>query len=84
MCGRAERRPQFAEAALAEDVRGGAKVLRFLPAVLEGDWQRVRVRPVPWQGSGDLAANARANCFVVLPMGAAAFRAGETVRVLLR
>ncbi len=84
LCGRTERAPRFAEARLTEEVRGGAKVTRFLPAVIEGDWQGVTVRPVPWQGSGDLAANARANGFVVLPFGVEAFRAGETVRVLLR
>ena len=61
LCGRGDREPRFADAQLAEGVRGGAKVLRFLPALVESDWQRVTVRPVPWQGSGDLAANARAN-----------------------
>ncbi len=82
--GETARAPRFAEARLAEDVRGGARVTRFLPAVVEGDWSGVQVRPVPWQGSGDLAANARANGFVVLPLGVENFRAGETVRVLLR
>ncbi|HLI76969.1 MAG TPA: gephyrin-like molybdotransferase Glp [Acidobacteriaceae bacterium] len=82
--GRTELAPRFAEARLAEDVRGGAKVTRFLPALVEGDWAGVTVRPVPWQGSGDLAANARANGFVVLPLGVERFSAGETVRVLLR
>ena len=84
LCGRTERGTRFAEARLAEDVRGGAKVTRFLPATVEGDWQGVTVRPVPWQGSGDLAANARANGFVALPLGVEAFRKGEPVSVLLR
>ncbi len=84
LCGRSDRAPQFAEARLAEDLRGGARVMRFLPAVAEGDWKGVTVRTVPWQGSGDLAANARANSFVVLPLEVESFRAGETVRVLLR
>lgn len=83
LCGRTDLAPQFGEAALMEDVRG-AKVTRFLPAEIGGDWQRVSVRPVPWHGSGDLAANGRANGFVVLPMEQDGFRAGETVRVLLR
>ena len=82
--GRTELPPRFAEARLAEDVRGGAKVTRFLPAVISGDWAGVTVRLVPWQGSGDLAANGRANGFVVLPLGVESFPAGETVRVLLR
>ncbi len=84
MVGRTERAPRFAAAQLAEEVKGGARVTRFLPATLEGDWAAVRVRPVPWQGSGDLAANGRANCFVVLPAEVNAFPQGETVRVLLR
>jgi molybdopterin molybdotransferase len=79
-----ETAPRFVEARLAEDVKGGARVTRFLPAVVESDWKRVRVRVVPWQGSGDLAANARANGFVVLPNGVETFVAGESVRVLLR
>lgn len=76
--------PQFIEALLAEDVKGGTRVTRFLPAVVESDWKQVSVRVVPWQGSGDLAANARANGFVVLPNGVERFVAGESVRVLLR
>lgn len=82
--GQTELAPRFAEARLAEDVRGGAKVTRFLPAEIRGDWTGVTVRLVPWQGSGDLAANGRANGFVVLPLGVESFTAGETVRVLLR
>lgn len=84
LAGRQDRAPQFAEACLAETVRGGAKVTRFLPAFVESDWEQVQVRPVPWQGSGDLAANARANGFVVLPLDVDEFPAGATVRVLLR
>jgi len=76
--------PRFVEALLAEDVKGATRVTRFLPAVVEGDWKQVSVRVVPWQGSGDLAANARANGFVVLPSGEDRFAAGESVRVLLR
>ncbi|MGI4827797.1 MAG: molybdopterin molybdotransferase MoeA [Janthinobacterium lividum] len=84
LCGRTERAPRFSEAKLVDDVPGGARVTRFLPAEITGDWQGVHVRPVPWQGSGDLAANARANGFMVLPIGTEQFAAGETVRVLLR
>jgi molybdopterin molybdotransferase len=76
--------PRFVEARLAEDVKGGARVTRFLPAELAGAWDGVTVRVVGWQGSGDVAANARGNCYVVLPAGVEAFAAGETVRVLLR
>lgn len=84
LCGRTEIAPRFVEALLAEDVKGGTRVTRFLPAIVESNWRQASVRVVPWQGSGDLAANARANGFVVLPSGVERFVAGESVRVLLR
>ncbi|HVG27807.1 MAG TPA: gephyrin-like molybdotransferase Glp [Acidobacteriaceae bacterium] len=84
LAGQAEMAPRFVEALLAENVKGGARVTRFLPAVLESDWRQATVHVVPWQGSGDLAANARANGFAVLPSGVERISAGEAVRVLLR
>jgi molybdopterin molybdotransferase len=82
--GRTDLAPRFVEATLADEIRGGARVTRFLPAVVESNWKKAALRVVPWQGSGDLAANARANAFVVLPTGVQEFHAGDTVRVLLR
>jgi molybdopterin molybdotransferase len=84
LAGRTDIAPRFVEARLAEDVKGGARVTRFLPAELNGAWDAVSVRVVGWQGSGDVAANARGNCYAVLPAGVQGFAAGETVRVLLR
>ncbi|MGA8939973.1 MAG: gephyrin-like molybdotransferase Glp [Acidobacteriaceae bacterium] len=84
LAGRKEIEPVFVEARLAEDVKGGAKVTRFLPAEVSGAWDGVAVRVVGWQGSGDVVANARGNGYVVLPMGVEQFPAGLTVRVLLR
>jgi len=59
-------------------------VVRFLPAEMVSAWDGVSVRVVGWQGSGDVAANARGNGYCVLPVGPEVFRAGETMRVLLR
>jgi molybdopterin molybdotransferase len=84
LAGRSSVAPEFVEARLAEDVRGGSKVTRFLPAEMVGAWDGVTVRVVCWQGSGDVAANARGNCYCVLPTGVEGFAKGETVRVLLR
>jgi len=84
LAGQIEIAPRFVEARLAEDVKGGVRVTRFLPAELVGAWDGVSVRVVGWQGSGDVAANARGNCYAVLPAGVEAFTKGETVRVLLR
>jgi molybdopterin molybdotransferase len=37
-----------------------------------------------WQGSGDLAALTRANCWAVIPEERDQMHAGEAVRILLR
>jgi len=84
LAGRSDLSPRFVEAKLIEDVKGGARVTRFLPAEMTSAWDAVSVKVVGWQGSGDVAANARGNCYAVLPAGVEGFRAGETVRVLLR
>ena len=83
LAGRTSIAPMFVEARLVEKVRAGAKVVRFLPAELTGSAAAASVRLIPWQGSGDLAANARANCYCVLPIREDEFFAGETLRVLL-
>jgi molybdopterin molybdotransferase len=84
MAGRSVVAPIFSEARLEEDVRGGAKVTRFLPAEMTSAWDSVTVKVVGWQGSGDVSANARGNCYCVLPAGVEGFAKGEAVRVLLR
>ena len=84
MCGEVAEGPRFVSAALAEEVAGKAGLMRLLPARLDAARVRPRVRLVGWQGSGDLAANARANCYVVLPGDVEGFRAGDVVSVLLR
>jgi molybdopterin molybdotransferase len=43
----------------------------------------VTVEAVTWQGSGDLAATSRSNCFLVVPPDRPRLAAGETVAVLL-
>lgn len=81
--GRKEFGPRFALARLAEDVKTKTGLTRFLPAVCAFAGATPEVALVPWQGSGDLAAMARANCFLVVPEDADDLRAGSTVRILL-
>jgi molybdopterin molybdotransferase len=69
----------WAQATLIEPVAGKAGLTRLLPARMEG----IAVRVVGWQGSGDLAANARANCYAKFLPGRD-YRKGEVIRVLLR
>ena len=83
MCGAEIAGPRFLQGTLGEDVSGKAGLTRLLPALLRYDLERPEVRLVGWQGSGDLAANARANCYAVLPDGKD-LRAGDVISVLLR
>jgi molybdopterin molybdotransferase len=76
--------PRFAQATLGEDAAGKAGLMRLLPARVSRDRVRPEVRLVPWQGSGDVAANARANCYAVLPPDKESFRAGDVISVMLR
>lgn len=84
MCGEDVTGPRFVQAFLAEDVAGKPGSMRLLPARLTGGVAGATVRLVGWQGSGDLAANARANCYAVLGPERDKFRAGDAVVVLLR
>jgi molybdopterin molybdotransferase len=77
---------QFAAAQLSRDAKGKPNLTRFIPAAVTSDrlsGNLPQVAPVPWQGSGDLAAFARANCFIVVPEGADRLPAGDIARILL-
>jgi molybdopterin molybdotransferase len=57
---------------------------RFLPAILSGEFEHSQVELVRWQGSGDIASVARANCYAVIPSDREWIEAGEWLPVLLR
>lgn len=83
MGGERDARPDFVLARVEEDVRVKPGLTRFLPARLESDVRGARVRRIPWQGSGDLAAAARANSFLVVPETAQQIPVGDIAAVLL-
>ncbi len=83
LCGGDIGGPRFAQATLAEDVQGKAGLHRLLPAWLSSDLATPRVALVGWQGSGDMTANARANCYAVLPPERERFAAGDVITILL-
>jgi len=83
LAGQQDRGPHFALARLSEDVKTKTGLTRFLPAACTFSGAVPEVALVPWQGSGDLAAMARANCFLVVPEDSDRLRAGSTVRILL-
>ncbi len=74
----------FAEARLSEAVEVRPGLTRFLPALLLSSLAGATVRPTGWQGSGDLNANARANCYLVVPPEASRMEQGAAATVLLR
>jgi molybdopterin molybdotransferase len=84
MGGAGVQGPHFLQATLAENVAGKAGLMRILPARWTSDRVSPEVRIVGWQGSGDLAANARANCYAVLPPDKDQFAAGDVITILLR
>jgi molybdopterin molybdotransferase len=72
----------FPKARLKHEVRAKPGLTRFLPASLTGHFERAEVSLVPWQGSGDMAAAARANCFLVVPPECERILPGEMASVL--
>jgi molybdopterin molybdotransferase len=74
----------FLHARLRKEIKVKGGLTRFLPAVLGGEFADSTVELVAWQGSGDVAATARANCYVVIPPGRESISAGEWVAVLAR
>lgn len=83
MSGVGDIGPQFVQAALAEDVAAKPGLMRVLPARLEASRSRTEVGLVLWQGSGDMAAHARSNCYAVL-LPDKQYARGDVIRVLLR
>ncbi len=74
---------RFIAAELEEATMPAPNLTRFLPAILTTSWERASARVIPWQGSGDQTASARADGFVVVPAGTAPILPGTTVRMLL-
>jgi molybdopterin molybdotransferase len=81
--GESDAGPRFVSARLEAEVRVKAGLTRFLPARMTGDVHGAQVRRIEWQGSGDLAAAAQANGFVVVPETRDVLAAGEMVAVLM-
>ncbi len=92
LAGEQQAQPSFVMARLSQQIRHPAGLTRFLPAWLDrssvipaagSTLAEPTVTPIPWQGSGDLAANARANAYIVVPEEESFLAAGSYVRILL-
>jgi len=84
LAGMSARPLTFLHARLKSEIRVKGGLKRFLPAILCGQYEDTQAELVPWQGSGDIAARVRSNCFLVIPPDREHMRAGEWAAVLLR
>jgi molybdopterin molybdotransferase len=79
----APRPLQYAMARMVVALKTKPGLTRFLPARIGGEMAAPSVEVVPWQGSGDMAATARANCYLIVPPDKPELVSGEMVSVLL-
>jgi molybdopterin biosynthesis enzyme len=74
----------FLEARLGESLEEKTGLAHFLPSRLDWPDGFPTVKPIRWQGSGDLSAVAKSNCFLYIPADRSRFECGEPVSVLPR
>ena len=72
------------QARLGASLHEKTGLAHFLPARVEWRAGTPEVKALPWQGSGDIAALGRANCFLVVRADQGQVDAGETMPILLR
>jgi molybdopterin molybdotransferase len=82
LCGAKDAPLPLLRARLARPFRHKPGLTRFLPARLSLDGSTVA--PEAWQGSGDVAALARANAFLVADADRESWEEGEDIRVLIK
>jgi molybdopterin molybdotransferase len=84
LAGRPPSKLVFLHAKLKSDIKTKTGLRRFLPATLSGEFEGAEVDLAPWHGSGDIAALALANCYIVIPPDRERIPAGEWVALVLR
>jgi molybdopterin molybdotransferase len=84
LAGMSPRPLTFTHARLKSEIRTKTGLTRFLPAILSGAFADSHAELVPWQGSGDIAARSRSNCYIVIPPDRDHIPAGDWIAILLR
>ena len=79
--GQTEPGAGWALGRLTEAFRHKPGLTRFLPAFLSGAGD---LKPLPWKGSSDVPAIARANVFLVANAGQSEWQAGDTMPVIFK
>lgn len=82
--GTEPERVKSAKAKLKKEFKTKTGLTRFLPALIAGALDDPEVDVVPWQGSGDMLAAAKANCYLVVPPDREKLAKGEVVTVVMR
>ena len=72
----------FAFAQLKSEFKTKMGLTRFLPARLIPDIAQPQVEFVPWNGSGDVFAQSKADCLIVIPPDREKIAAGTMVSIL--
>jgi len=84
LAGAKLRQLAFFPVRLKREIKVRPGLTRFLPGLLSGQLGQLEVELAPWQGSGDIAGAARANCYVVVPPDRERIPAGETAAVWVK
>jgi molybdopterin molybdotransferase len=84
LAGQSAKKLAFLHARVKGEIRVKNGLTRFLPAILSGEFEKSEVELVAWQGSGDVAAIARANGYAVIPPDRDHIAEGEWVAVMMR
>ena len=84
LAGMAARELSFVHARLKSEIKTKTGLRRFLPGLLSGEFDQAEVELAGWHGSGDVAAMARSNCYIVIPPDRERIAAGEWVAILMR
>jgi len=84
LSGAEARALPLVEARLGEALNEKPGMTHFLPARVEWRGPMPEVKALKWQGSGDIAALGKVNCFLVVPAEREKIDEGESVSVWLR
>ena len=82
LAGQTEPMLPFLKARFEAPFRHKLGLTRFLPARLAADGESLR--HIPWQGSSDIPALARANVFLVADHDREAWEVGDAIRVMAK
>jgi molybdopterin molybdotransferase len=84
LSGLTPRKLTFLHARLKSEIKTKTGLKRFLPGMLSGEFGDAQVELARWQGSGDIASTARANCYVVIEPDRDKIEAGEWIGVMMK